>query len=252
MTKPSATFDEIVRVSEQLTQQDYAIKIGEIKDALGKVDEYAIRRVLDGFETLAQMKERLQRACQILDEMDEIVPGPAALRQITGRKRLAGEYGATNYYEKFLREHRLRQPPGVADNFWIAIAGTWSVIETGRILHEGFAGDKVLADQLEFEEWLAGRQHGNTKSTLAEGYVPDLLYRGLPRGIVPPVCSHNGQILTEPETWDESEATEPVWSQTELDLGIPKTIRLSNSYENNKAIPEALFEERERLEQYKK
>ena len=131
--------------------------------------------------------------------------------------------------------------PTARDNYWRAIAEAWAPCSAGLIMGDGMEGGRVIADVISFQKWRSGRDHDN-KQPLPEGCVPELITKHLPRGIVP--GGRNGQVLTAPEAWDESEASGLVWTQRELDLGISKRIERGNSFECNKGIPEDLAKKR--------
>jgi hypothetical protein len=250
--KSPTTYHEVVRASDALTDQDYDLEIAHIREVLAKAPAFYMGKVLNGKETLEQMRWRIQVVAGVLDGMNSTVPVPGtrALQEITGQKRLEGKYGAIVEYETFLREYRLRKPSNCADNFWTPIAGVYASILATCVLSEGLSGDRVLADRLAFQDWKEGREHGNRKPR--PGWVPEPLFREIPRGVVPPVSSNNGQLLTAPEAWDSENETKSVWSQQELDLGIKKKIEAENSYECNLAIPKALANEGQNEQQHEK
>ena len=252
--------ERIVHDSQDLTDQDYAFAIQEIHDALEKAPEFAMRDLLNGEETEAGMQARLDKVAELQDRMAARFHGPEAIRVITGRQKLGGKYGAIWWYEKFLVEFRLRKPPGVADNYWKAIADAYAFVMTTRVRSKGLMGDRVLADQLAFEKWHFERRHGNAEPPQDGQWVPDAIEKNLRRGPIP--VSGNGATPRRREwdptskfkpaapecVFDGNETVEPIWTPTENTKGLPTKINRSNSFETNKAIPEALRKSREEWE----
>jgi hypothetical protein len=239
----SPTPKEIVDESERLTDLDYHIEIEYWRSVLQGVHAWALGRMLYGIDTEDQMRAWLEQAAKTQDDLSRWWPGYDAVREITDISRTAGPCGAKAQYIKFLREYRLRKPDTCPDYAWDAISNVYPEVHCDRVLEKGMDGPRVVADRLAFEQWRRERAHGNYKPR--RGWVLEKDFRWIPKGVVSPISSNNGQLLTAPEAYDPEEASPIKWTKHEKASGLAKKIEASNSLETNVTIPKALAEELE-------